>query len=186
METFNLLKSKIRKEYLAVIILAIISRLIPHIPNFTPIFGIAVFSGAKFKGKAIFIIPILSMFLSDIVIGFHNTMLFVYTGVIVSTLIGYLINKRQNFKTITSALLFSSLVFYLITNFGVWLEGTMYEKTLNGLMESYVMGIPFFRNSVLSDLMYGLSLFYGYRLATSFTFNRIKNFKISSWSKPLS
>jgi len=157
-------KSKIQTliSYIVIILLAIVARVIPHAPNFAPIGGLALFSGSHFKKKIALIIPLTAMFVSDIFLGFHKTVPYVYVSFIIISLIGGLI-KNNKWQSVALASLVSSVLFFLITNFGVWATGTMYVKNLDGLLQSYVMGLPFFRNTVLSDLFYSFSFFYGYR-----------------------
>jgi len=157
-------KSKIQTliSYIVIILLAIVARVIPHAPNFAPIGGLALFSGSHFKKKIALIIPLTAMFVSDIFLGFHKTVPYVYVSFIIISLIGGLI-KNNKWQSVALASLVSSVLFFLITNFGVWATGTMYVKNLDGLLQSYAMGLPFFRNTVLSDLFYSFSFFYGYR-----------------------
>jgi hypothetical protein len=130
------------------------SRLIPHPYNFTPILAVGVFGGFYFKNYILSLfIVIISMFVGDLVIGFHNTMFFTYSALAVATGIGMLI-KKLNFKEIVLSGFSSSVIFFLITNFGSWLTMAMYEKSFSGLLQSYIMGIPFFHNTLLSTLIY--------------------------------
>lgn len=156
--------------YGLIIGLAILSRFIPHPPNFVPIGGLALFSGANFKKNISLLIPLSTMFLSDIFLGFHSTVVYVYISFVLITLIGRKI-KTLKFSNLFLASFFSSVLFFLITNFGVWITGSMYPKTLNGLLQSYKMGLPFFRNTVFSDLFYSFSFFYGFRYISNF-FNK--------------
>ena len=154
--------------YLLIILLAVIARLVPHAPNFAPIGGLALFSGANFKNKIALLIPLSAMFISDIFLGFHKTVPYVYVSFIIISLIGGLI-KNNKWQSVALASLVSSVLFFLITNFGVWATGTMYVKNLDGLLQSYAMGLPFFRNTVLSDLFFSFSFFYGYRFILNFS-----------------
>jgi len=151
---------------IGIILLAVVARLIPHAPNFSPIGGLALFSGANFKNKFNFLIPISAMLISDMFLGFHKTIPFVYLSFIIIYFIGkdMKFNKWQN---LLSASLISSILFFIVTNFGVWLNFNMYPKTIDGLIQCYVMGIPFFRNTLLSDLFYSFSFFYGYRFLSN-------------------
>lgn len=153
--------------YGVIILLAVVARLIPHAPNFAPIGGLALFSGANFKKKWALIIPLSAMFFSDIFLGFHDTIVYVYASFIAIALIGGFI-KKMKWQPLVAASLISSLLFFLVTNFGVWAAGSMYQKNLGGLMESYAFGIPFFRNTVISDLFYTFSFFYGYKFLSNF------------------
>ena len=93
------------------------------------------------------------MFIGDLYLGFHNTMFFVYISLSVSVLLGTLI-KNFKFKEILISGLLSSVIFFIITNFGVWAVSGMYEKNFSGLLQSYIMAIPFFHNTLISTLIY--------------------------------
>jgi len=173
-----MIKSKIQTiiSYTAIILLTVIVRLIPHAPNFSPIGGLALFSGANYKRKLTLLIPISAMFVSDIFLGFHKTIPYVYLSFIIVTLIGGLI-KNNKWQSLLKASLSSSVLFFLITNFGVWATGSMYQKNFAGLMQSYAFGIPFFQNTLISDLFYSFSFFYGYRFLSSFVFRKNNLYK---------
>lgn len=177
-KVYKVLKVHKVVPYLAIILLAVVARLIPHSPNFAPIGGLALFSGANFKNKIALLIPLSAMFISDIFLGFHKTVPFVYVSFLIIALIGGLI-KNNKWQSLLNASLISSVLFFLITNFGVWATGTMYAKNFNGLMQSYAMGIPFFRNTILSDLFYSFSFFYGYRFLSNFIFDKLRLLKRS-------
>jgi hypothetical protein len=138
------------------IVIAAILRLFPHIPNVTPITAMALFSGVYFTNKNLaYIVPLLAMALSDIFLGFSGITIFVYAAFILVSYIG-LSSKKVSIKTI----LISSISFFVITNFGVWLIG--YPKTLNGLMECYTLALPFFRNSLIGDFFYAGVMYYAF------------------------
>ncbi len=158
--------------YLAIVLLAVVARLIPHPPNFVPIGGLALFSGFHFKKKSAVLIPLVVMLISDIFLGFHNTIVYVYVSFLLMVLIGRMI-KNNNGRSLILASLISSSLFFLITNFGVWINGSMYPKTIDGLIQSYVMGLPFFRNTLLSDLVYSFSFFYGFRYLDNVLLKRL-------------
>jgi hypothetical protein len=143
-------------------------RLIPHWPNFTPIAGIALFGGTYLGRKHLaLIIPFAAMLLSDLFLGFHQTMLAVYIGFAIIVGIGFLLRKRVGIITVLSASLVSSLVFFLVTNFASWQSGMMpYPMNFNGLIEAYVAGLPFLNNGILGDLFYNSVLFGGFYLVT--------------------
>ncbi len=160
-------------SYVAIILLAVVARLIPHAPNFAPIGGLALFSGANFKKKSALLIPLAAMFFSDIFLGFHKTIPYVYVSFILITIIGKYLKENPKVINLISASLLSSVLFFLITNFGVWMTGSMYPKTIGGLYQSYIMGLPFFRNTILSDFFYTFSFFYGYRFLSNFNFKKL-------------
>ena len=137
-----------------VIVILSFSRLIPHPSNFTPILAVGIFSGFYFKNFILsFFIVVFSMFLGDIYLGFHNTMFFTYTSLSIAVLIGIFI-KHFKTKEILFSGLVSSVCFFLITNFGVWLMSNMYVKNFEGLLQSYTMAIPFFHNTLISTFIY--------------------------------
>tara|TARA_Y100001960_G_C14665673_1_gene823174 strand:+ start:269 stop:790 length:522 start_codon:yes stop_codon:yes gene_type:complete len=139
---------------IGLILILSFSRLIPHPSNFTPILAVGVFAGFYFRNfiLSLFIV-IISMFIGDLVIGFHNTMIFTYSSLILAVAIGVLI-KKFNFKEIIFSGLSSSVVFFIVTNFGSWLTLEMYEKNFSGLLQSYFMAVPFFHNTLISTLIY--------------------------------
>ena len=132
-------------------------RLIPHPPNFVPITAIAIFAGVKFNNiKIAYAIPISIMLISDLFIGFYSISLFVYLAfILIITYSSF--NKKYSIKNI----ILSSVMFFIITNFGVWLMGG-YPKSVEGLVLCYTMAIPFFTNSIIADLFFSAILYYGF------------------------
>jgi hypothetical protein len=161
MENRNILK----KFLLPALCIAAITatRLLPHPPNFTPVGAVALFSGALIPGPAGVLIPLIALFLSDTFLGFHDTLLYVYGSFLIIFLIGKYLKKQSSFGILSGSSLLSSVLFFVITNFGVWQATTLYPKTLSGLFQSYVMGLPFFGNTVAGDFVYTMIIFYGYR-----------------------
>ena len=148
---------EILKKHSFPIILIIIlasSRIVPHPHNFTPILAVGIFAGFYFKQFFLSsFIVIASMFIGDIYFGFHNTMFFTYVALTAATGLGLFIKKFKLTEILFSGLS-SSVCFFIITNFGVWLVSGMYEANLNGLLQSYVMAIPFFHNTLISTLFF--------------------------------
>ena len=138
----------------SLIFFAIMSRFLPHPPNFTPIAAIALLSSKGFTNRwIVFLIPIVSLFISDLFIGLHATIPFVYISFILIALLGMYVKKIN----IVSVLL-SSTIFFLVSNFGVWL--LYYPISVEGLIQCYTLALPFFLNTVLGDLVYGALLIY--------------------------
>lgn len=155
------LLSKKQIVIISFIVIAVLMRLLPHIPNVTPVTAVALFSGAYFTNRKLaFIIPLLMMFLSDLFLGFSGITLFVYGAFILVSYIGVSTKKM----TITTILL-SSVSFFVITNFGVWLMS--YPKTISGILECYTLAIPFFRNSLIGDFFYAGVLYYGFEFVSN-------------------
>jgi len=140
-------------------------RLLPHLPNVSPVAAMALFGGAYFVDKRMaFIIPFVALFLSDLILGLHNSMIFVYAGFAVTVAIGFLLQNRVTITNTAFAVVASSVLFFLLTNFGAWMTSGLYAKTAGGLMQAYAAGIPFFQNSLLGNLVYAAVIFGGYRL----------------------
>jgi hypothetical protein len=147
-----------------VILMAALLRLLPHWPNFTPIAAMALFAGTYFDRKQYaFAVPIAAMFISDLVIGLHANMPAVYLGFAITVIIGMSIRKKVNVGSVTLASVSSAVIFFLITNFAAWLASPFYPQSLAGLMECYVAGLMFFR-----DTTYGISFFVNDLLGTMF------------------
>ena len=141
---------------LSLLVLAVITRLLPHPPNVTPIAAIALFGGCNIKDKNLaFVLPLLCMFLTDLFLGFHIIMPFVYLSFMCISYIGI------NSEKITNGTIFgSSLLFFLVTNFGVWFFG--YPNTLAGFVSCYTLALPFFVNTIIGDLFFTHSLNYSF------------------------
>lgn len=146
------------------IVLGVAGRLLPHAFNFAPIAAIALFSGVYLGKKYAIIVPPLSMFLGDIFLGFYSLPLMtaVYGSFILVGILGILIRKYKSVTTILGASVLASVLFFLITNWAVWQFSVWYPHSLAGLIQTYVMGLPFFRNTLLGDLFYTGVLFGAY------------------------
>ena len=149
------------------ILFAAFSRLMPHPANFTPIAAIALFSAVYLDKKYFLIIPVIAMLLGDIFLGFYSTMVWVYGSFAVIALIGLWLKKHKSVGYIFGTTVVSSIIFFIITNFGVWASG-YYEYSVNGLIQCYTMAIPFFRNSIAGDLVYVTVMFGIYELVNRY------------------
>jgi len=149
----------------AIIFALAMFRLLPHLPNVSPVAAMALFGGAFFADKRLaLIVPFIALFCSDLILGLHNTMIFVYTGFALTVVIGFMLRKKITITNTVFAVLVSSGLFFLLTNFGAWLTSTLYAKTAEGLMQAYVAGIPFFQNTLLGNLVYTAVIFGAYVL----------------------
>ena len=146
--------------------MAVAARLLPHPPNFAPIAAMALFGGAYLNPRYAIIFPLIAMFLSDIFIGFYSplVMVSVYGSFVLVGLLGMWLKKRKTPTKVIAAAISSSILFFLITNFAVWAAGA-YARDLSGLVQSYIMGLPFLKNTLAGDLFYTASFFGGYELA---------------------
>ena len=109
--------------------------------------------------------PLAALFLSDLVLGFYHGMATVYFSVALIVLLGSVALNRVSALRVGGAALASSILFFVVTNFGMWLSSGIYPRTLAGLEACYVAAIPFFQNTVAGDLFYAALLFGGFKLA---------------------
>ncbi len=143
------------------VLLAAILRIVPHFPNVTPVAAMALFGGAYFSSKKMaFAVPLAAMVISDAIIGFHSTIWAVYLGFALIVLVGFKLREHKKVKNILLAAITGSVIFFLLTNFAVWMSGLMYPMNTVGLAECFTAAIPFFRNSLLGDLFY-TGVFFG-------------------------
>ena len=156
---------------IALLILGIASRLITHIPNFTPVIALSLFSGVYLKKEQAVIMPLVLLAISDLILGFHETMAFTYISVLLISLIGLWLKNRKNVMNITMTSLCSSILFFVITNFGVWLVSGMYPLTAAGFKDCFILALPFFKTELFSTIVYTVVFFGSYELIAS----RIKN-----------
>ncbi len=137
-----------------IILVVALYRLMPHVPNVAPITALALYSGVHLDRRLAIVLPLVVMFVSDLIIGFHGTMIFVYLSFLVSSLIGIWLKKRAKARNIVAGTLLASILFFVITNIGVWIEGRMYERTLEGLRDCFILALPFFRNTLGGDMLF--------------------------------
>ncbi len=150
---------------LSAIVAAAAMRLVPHPPNFTPIGAMALFSAAYLGRRALaFVAPLGALLLSDLVLGFYHGVATVYASVALIVLIGWIALSRVSPLRVGTAAILSSVLFFVITNFGMWLFSGFYPLTTAGLAACYVAAIPFFQNTVAGDLFYSAVLFGGFAL----------------------
>ena len=145
---------------LFIVLLAVATRIAPHPPNFTPIFSIALFSGICFRNKFSFLVPLSIMIISDIYIGNFQMAFWVYPSLLLIYFIGKLFIKKLNYLNVFTASVISSILFFVITNFGVWNVG--YPKTIEGFMLCYLAAIPFFKNTLMASIFYSSILYFIY------------------------
>lgn len=150
----------------ALVTAGVVLRLLPHEANFAPVAAIALFGGAVLGARYALGIPLAIMILSDWLIGFYAGMGYVWAAYILIALYGILLRRSRFSKRIILGGLGATLLFYLVSNFGVWAIGYQYPPTLAGLVQSYYMALPFVRASLLSDVMYSFVLFGSLELYT--------------------
>ncbi len=147
---------------IGLLILGILSRLIVHVPNFTPVIALSLFSGVYLKRSQSIIVPLVLLAVTDVILGFHPTMAFTYTSVLLITCIGLWLRNHKTVTNVTVTSLYSSILFFIITNLGVWFVGGLYPLTASGLKDCFVLAIPFFKTELLSTIIYTVVFFGGY------------------------
>ena len=156
-----------------IILIGVISRIIPHVPNFTAMGAIALFGGTYIKNEKLkYIIPIGAMLLSDIVLkalgvplpswGLQIT---IYSSFLLIVLMGDMFIKSEKPKSIIITSLGASILFFLLSNLAVWSNG-YYGYSIEGLITCYVMAIPFLGNTIIANLTYCAILFGAYQYIT--------------------
>jgi hypothetical protein len=158
----------------ALILLAVVGRLVPHPWNFTPVLAIALFGGAMLPRRVAWVIPVGALFISDLALGypFGWMSLVVYGCLLVGVCLGRLLSSRRTWSRTIVATLAGSVLFFIVTNFAVWAGLGSYPHTASGLFHCYVMGLPFFRNSLAGDVCWTVGLFGLYDLANAYVRSR--------------
>lgn len=142
------------------ILLAAATRLLPHPVNFTPILAVSLFAGAMLRNRTLAaVIPVGAMFVSDLFLGFHDLMLPIYALMVAMVVAGRGLQDNRSAGRIVGFSLVGSVVFFTVTNFLVWLTSGMYALNFAGLIQCYVMAIPFFTNQIAGDLLFNGVLF---------------------------
>jgi hypothetical protein len=167
------------------ILIGIVARILPHAPNFTPIGAMALFGGAYLTKKQALILPVAAMIVSDFFIGFDSIpmRLVIYGSFLVMVLIGLGLKGKIGIKKLALSALEASMLFFITTNLAVWTFGTLYPKTISGLIDCFVLAIPFFRNTLMGDFFYTGAFFGGYYLISSLAGKNNRVWNISSGSR---
>lgn len=158
------------------IVFAALSRLLPHAYNFTPIGAIALFGAAYFvKKRWAFIIPVAALWISDLILNnfvyasyyegftlFSSGFLYIYGAFALVVILGIYLFDKITVPRVLSGAIGGSLIFFIVSNFGVWLSSPMYPLTLEGLVLCYTAAIPFFHYTLAGNLVYCGVLFGGF------------------------
>ena len=155
----------------AIVLLLALSRLMPHPFNFSPLGAMALFGGARYSNRlAAYTIPLFAMWASDLILNysyfgaftlFYPGAIYTYGAFALVVFAESYIRKAAPLRLLGAGLA-ASLIFFLVSNFGVWASGLIYPKTVPGLTACYAAGLPFFRNTLAGDLIYTLTIFYGW------------------------
>jgi hypothetical protein len=151
----------------AIVLFAVLLRLLPHVPNIAPIAAMGIFGGMYLNKKYALVIPLVALFVSDIFLGFYKGMPFVYGSFLLTGLIGLWLQNHKSVGKVIAGTVLSSLLFFVITNFGVWLQSGMYAHTWVDFVRCYTLALPFLRNTLFGDMLF-VGLFVGsYELMSS-------------------
>jgi len=149
-----------------IIVLAILARFIPHVPNFSPVYGALLFGGARLKKRDSIWFPLLLLAGSDLVLTrfvYHQNVgwgeLVQIAAFAAIAMTGWLLRNKTTWRRFTLACAAGPTAFYLISNFGVWLGWQSYPRTLAGLIDCYAAGIPFYGRSLVSTFLFAAVLF---------------------------
>jgi hypothetical protein len=141
-------------------------RIIPHPPNFSPIAAIALFGGAQFSDKrAAFLVPLAAMFLGDLVLGFHALIPVIYCCFALIVCLGFQLRRHRGAGSVALSALASSVFFFVVSNFAVWIGTDMYPRTIAGLGACFIAALPYFQNTLAGDAVFNAMLFGGLALA---------------------
>lgn len=162
---------------LAILLTLALSRLLPHPFNFSPVAALALFGGARYTNRwAAYLIPLAALWFSDLFLNyaffgsfvpFYQGAIYTYAAFAMIVLLGSVALKKLSVKNLLFTSLAASLLFFVVSNFGVWASGMMYPLNSQGLLTCYTAAIPFFRNTLAGDMVYSFAVFYGFAFAQS-------------------
>ena len=148
------------------VVLGVTCRLLPHLWNFAPIAAIALFAGVYLGKKYAVLLPIIAMSIGDIFLGFYawQMMIVVYASFVLIGLMGVWMKRHKSVETVLASSIVASVLFFLATNWAVWQFSPWYAHSLQGLIQSYTLALPFFRNTLLGNVFYTVVLFGAYEM----------------------
>lgn len=133
--------------------------------NYSPVEAIALFGGAYFLDRRLaFLVPLGAMLVSDVIIGLHALLPVVYGCIALTTLLGFNLRNRVGAGRVAAYGVVSATLFFVVTNFFVWLLGSMYPHDGAGLVACYVAAIPFYKNTLVGTALWSVLMFGGFEL----------------------
>ena len=147
--------------FAALLAVGVVLRLVPHPANVTPVFAAAIFGGAVLSNRSAFLLPIFTLVLSDLFLGWYTpgVLASVYGSALVAVYLGTRLRNIQSRGEVSVSAIVSSLFFFVVSNFAVWLFTPLYPQTVTGLVAAYVAALPFLRNELVGTLVYALTFF---------------------------
>jgi hypothetical protein len=140
----------------------LLTRLIPHEPNFTPVLALALFGGVYLKRSYAILLPLALMMVSDLFLGLHPVIGFTWGSIFLVSCIGLWVRMSHSAVHVAMGSVAAAVLFFVVTNFGCWLA--YYPHSWEGFASCYTLALPFFRGTLLSTLLYTVVLFGGYEL----------------------
>ncbi|PCH51831.1 MAG: hypothetical protein COC20_05215 [Cellvibrionales bacterium] len=153
---------KIQTPWILIATIAVIAltRLLPHPPNFSPVVAVALFAGAALADRKLaFLVPMAAMFVADLFIGFHDQMVFIYLAMALVVAFGFMLGKNRKPGILAGSAILGSVIFFILSNTGMWWLSGIYPHSADGLLACYVAALPFFHNTVLATVLYSALLF---------------------------
>lgn len=157
----------------AIVAFVVVFRLVPHPANFAPVGALALMGGLLLPRKYALWLPITAMAISDLIIGVHPLVLWTWGSFMIIALMSstFLAKRNIGVGTIFAGALASGLLFFAVTNFGVWLQSGMYSHTFTGLVQCYYNALPFLRNTLLGDIFFSAAFYAVYLLSKDVKLN---------------
>jgi hypothetical protein len=148
----------------------VVARILPHMPNIAPMAALALFAGVYLPRRWSIAVPMAAMLISDIFIGFYEwqVVVAVYLGFVLTVMLGWQVARKLHPLTALGGSLAGSVIFFVLTNAAVWAFTQMYTPNFAGLIDSYVMAIPFFKFSLVGDLAWTTVFFASYQLVVRY------------------
>ena len=143
----------------------VVARVLPHAWNFAPLGGIGLYAGAYFRPRIAFAVPLAALLIGDLFLGFYGLteMAFTYLGLLAGPVVGrLLLARRRSVPRFGAAVVVAATAHFVVSNIGAWL--TLYPKTWQGLVDCYVLALPFFRTTLISDVIFAAALIGGHEL----------------------
>ena len=145
---------------LIIISFGILSRVIVHTPNFSPVLSMVLLGGMYLKGRQAVLVPMALIVMSDYIIGFYPGMIYTWGSILLISVFGIWLKDKKSFMNVLSGSILSAVFFFIVTNFASWL--TLYPHTMEGLRQCYILAVPFFRSTLVSTVAYSLVFYAGY------------------------
>lgn len=143
-----------------IVAVSLVMRLVPHPANFVPLGALALASGVYLRSRWGILVPLFVMVASDLIVGWHNLVLFTWGSYLLMGMIGWWVRQHKSVWRVAGGTLAGSVLFYVVTNFAVWAFTPLYAKTAAGLVQCFYLALPFFRNTVAGDIFY-VGVFFG-------------------------